>query len=85
MRSAPLASSRRWRHPRSTFKIAPSTGSVGDSFAENLWSTIKTELIYWLGNTFRHSRRADSAIFRYLDGWYNPHCPFVQGRRCGAQ
>jgi hypothetical protein len=33
--------------------IAPSTGSVGDSFdnalAENLWSTIKTELLYWAG------------------------------------
>jgi putative transposase len=31
--------------------IAPSTGGVGDSFdnalAENLWSTLKTELIYW--------------------------------------
>ena len=30
--------------------IAPSTGSVGDSFdnalAENLWSTLKIELIY---------------------------------------
>lgn len=56
--------------------IAPSTGSVGDSFdnalAENLWSTIKTELIYWPGNTFATRAEADSAIFRYLDGWYNP-------------
>jgi putative transposase len=30
--------------------VAPSTGSTGDSFdnalAENLWSTIKVELIY---------------------------------------
>lgn len=36
--------------------IAPSTGSVGDSYdnalAENLWSTIKTELLYWAGTEF---------------------------------
>jgi putative transposase len=56
--------------------IAPSTGSVGDSYdnalAENLWSSIKTELIYWPGNTFTTRAEADSAIFRYIDGWYNP-------------
>lgn len=56
--------------------IAPSTGSVGDSFdnalAENLWSTIKTELIYWPGNTFTTRAEANSAILRYIDGWYNP-------------
>jgi putative transposase len=56
--------------------VAPSTGSVGDSYdnalAENLWSTIKTELIYWPGNTFSTRAEADSAIFRYIDGWYNP-------------
>lgn len=56
--------------------VAPSTGSVGDSFdnalAENLWSTIKTELIYWPGNAFATRAEADSAIFRYIDGWYNP-------------
>lgn len=56
--------------------IAASTGSVGDSFdnalAENLWSTIKTELIYWPGNTFATRAEADSAIFRYVDAWYNP-------------
>lgn len=56
--------------------IAPSTGSVGDSFdnalAENLWSTLKTELIYWPGNTFATRAEADSVIFRYINGWYNP-------------
>ena len=56
--------------------VAPSTGSVGDSYdnalAENLWSTIKTELIYWPGNTFTTRAEADAAIFRYIDGWYNP-------------
>lgn len=56
--------------------IAPSTGSVGDSFdnalAENLWSTIKIELVYWPGTTFTTRAEADAALFRYIDGWYNP-------------
>lgn len=56
--------------------VAPSTGNVGDSYdnalAENLWSTLKTELIYWPGNTFATRAEADAAIFRYIDGWYNP-------------
>ena len=41
--------------------VAPSTGSTGDSFdnalAENLWSTIKVELLYWPGHHVRHPRR----------------------------
>jgi putative transposase len=56
--------------------IAPSTGSVGDSFdnalAENLWSSIKIELLYWPGATFATRTEAEAAIFRYIDGWYNP-------------
>ncbi|MFD0489929.1 IS3 family transposase [Saccharopolyspora spinosporotrichia] len=56
--------------------VTPSTGSVGDSFdnalAENLWSTIKIELLYWPGTTFATRAEADAAIFRYVDGWYNP-------------
>ncbi|HYQ68801.1 IS3 family transposase [Actinophytocola sp.] len=56
--------------------IAPSTGSVGDSFdnalAENLWSTLKTELIYWPATTFTTRAEAEAAILRYIDGWYNP-------------
>jgi Integrase core domain len=43
-----------------------------NALAENLWSTIKTELIYWPGNTFVTRAEADAAIFRYIDGWYNP-------------
>ena len=54
--------------------IAPSTGSVGDSFdnalAENLWSTIKVELVY--RNTWTTREEADTTLFRYIDGWYNP-------------
>ncbi|RYE41036.1 MAG: hypothetical protein EOP24_38565 [Hyphomicrobiales bacterium] len=54
--------------------IAPSTGSVGDSFdnafAENLWSTLKIELICWPAATFATQAEAESALFRYIDGWY---------------
>lgn len=56
--------------------IAPSTGSVGDSFgnalAENLWSTLKIELIYWPAKTFTNRAEAEATLFRYIDGWYNP-------------
>jgi putative transposase len=55
--------------------IAPSTGGVGDSFdnalAENLWSALKIELIYWPATTFITRAEAEAALFR-LDGWYNP-------------
>ena len=56
--------------------VAPSTGSTGDSFdnalAENLWSTIKVELLYWPGTTFTTRTEAEHALIRYIDGWYNP-------------
>jgi putative transposase len=56
--------------------VAPSTGSTGDSFdnalAENLWSTIKVELMYWPGTTFATRSEAEHALIRYIDGWYNP-------------
>ena len=49
---------------------------MGDSFdnalAENLWSTIKIELIYWPATTFATRVEAQAALFRYIDGWYNP-------------
>ena len=50
--------------------VAPSTGSTGDSFdnalAENLWSTIKVELMYWPGTTFATRAEAEHALFRYI-------------------
>lgn len=56
--------------------VAPSTGSTGDSYdnalAENLWSTIKVELVYWPGTTFATRAEAEHALIRYIDGWYNP-------------
>jgi putative transposase len=55
--------------------IQPSMGSVGDSFdnalAENFFSTLKVELVY--RTSFRTREEADLALFRYIDGWYNPH------------
>jgi len=45
--------------------VAPSTGSTGDSYdnalAENLWSTIKVELVYWPGTTFATRAEAEHA------------------------
>jgi putative transposase len=56
--------------------VAPSTGSVGDSFdnalAENLWSSIKIELLYWAGGQFATRAEAEATLLRYIDGWYNP-------------
>ena len=56
--------------------VAPSTGSTGDSYdnalAENLWSTIKVELVYWPGTAFATRAEAEHALIRYIDGWYNP-------------
>jgi putative transposase len=50
-------------------------GSVGDSFdnalAESFFSTLKVELVY--RTSFRTREEADLALFRYVDGWYNPH------------
>jgi putative transposase len=40
--------------------VAPPTGSTGESYdnalAKNLWSTIKVELLYQPGTTFRYPR-----------------------------
>ena len=56
--------------------VAPSTGSTGDSYdnalAENLWSTLKVELVYWPRTTFATRAEAEHALVRYIDGWYNP-------------
>jgi putative transposase len=53
----------------------PSMGSVGDSYdnalAENFFSTLKVELVY--RTSFRTREDAELELFRYIDGWYNPH------------
>jgi transposase InsO family protein len=55
--------------------ILPSMGSVGDSLdnalAENFFSILKVERVY---RTSYHTREeAELDLFRYIDGWYNPH------------
>ena len=54
--------------------IAPSLGSVGDSFdnamAESWFGTIKIELIYRRVWPSRHE--AELGIFAWIEGWYNP-------------
>lgn len=53
--------------------ILASMGSTGDSYdnalMENFWSTLKTELVY--RTSWRTRDEAETAIFEYIDGWYN--------------
>jgi transposase InsO family protein len=55
--------------------IQPSMGSVGDSLdnalAENFFSILKVERVY--RTTYRTREEAELDIFRFIDGWYNPH------------
>jgi putative transposase len=55
--------------------IQPSMGSVGDSLdnalAENFFSILKVERVY--RTTYRTREEAELDLFRFIDGWYNPH------------
>ena len=46
--------------------------TLNNALAENLWTTIKIEMIYWPATTFATRAEAQAALFRYVDGWYNP-------------
>ena len=54
--------------------ITASLGSDGDSFdnamAESWFGTIKVELLY--RHIWRTRHKAEMAIFRWIEGWYNP-------------
>jgi transposase InsO family protein len=54
--------------------IIQSMGSKGDAYdnaaAESFFATIKTELIY--RSTFKTRDEARLAVFRYIEGFYNP-------------
>jgi putative transposase len=54
--------------------VRPSTGSVGDCFdnamAESFFATLETELFD--RRRFATKAEARLAIFRYIEGWYNP-------------
>jgi putative transposase len=54
--------------------IRPSMGSVGDAYdnamCESFFGTLESELLDRY--TFRTPVEARSAVFRYIEGWYNP-------------
>ena len=63
-----------WYNERRHRALRPGAWAIRsyNALAENLWSTIKIELIYWPATTFATRVEARAALFRYIDGWYNP-------------
>jgi len=55
--------------------VRPSMGSVGDAFdnamCESFFASLECELLDRY--TFKSQSEARLAIFRYIEGWYNPH------------
>ena len=55
--------------------VRPSTGSVGDAYdnamCESFFATLECELIR--RRSFRTRRGARLEVFRFTEGWYNPH------------
>ncbi len=55
--------------------VRPSRGTVGDAYdnamAESFFATLECELLD--RRRFRTQAEARVAIFRYIEGWYNPH------------
>jgi putative transposase len=55
--------------------VRPSRGAVGSAYdnamAESFFATLECELLD--RRCFRTQAEARMAIFRYLEGWYNPH------------
>ncbi len=55
--------------------VRPSMGSVGDAYdnamAESFFATLECELLN--RRRFRTQAEARHAIFRFIEGWYNPH------------
>jgi putative transposase len=55
--------------------VRPSRGTVGDAYdnamAESFFATLECELLD--RRTFRSQAEARTAIFRFIEGWYNPH------------
>jgi putative transposase len=55
--------------------VRPSMGSVGDAYdnamAESFFATLECELLD--RRRFRTQSEARHAIFRFIEGWYNPH------------
>lgn len=55
--------------------VRPSRGTVGDCYdsalCESFFATLECELLN--RRTFRAHAEAQMAIFRFIEGWYNPH------------
>lgn len=55
--------------------VRPSRGSVGDAYdnamTESFFATLECELL--ARRRFRTQAEARVAVFRYIEGWYNPH------------
>ncbi len=55
--------------------VRPSMGSVGDCFdnakCESCFATLECELLDL--RSFKTPIEARSAIFEFIEGWYNPH------------
>ena len=55
--------------------VRPSMGSVGDCFdnalCETFFATLETELLN--RKSFKTQTEARTAIFEFIEGWYNPH------------
>lgn len=55
--------------------VRPSMGSVGDCFdnamCESFFATLECELL--AGRRFHTHAEAKSAVFEFIEGWYNPH------------
>jgi putative transposase len=66
-----LAFGKRCREAR----VRPSMGSVGDAYdnalCESFFATLECELLDQ--HTFRSRDQARSAVFDFIEGWYNPH------------
>jgi putative transposase len=58
-----------------TLGVRPSRGSVGDCYdnalCESFFATLECELLD--RRSFPSQAEARAAIFRYIEGWYNPH------------
>ena len=55
--------------------VQPSMGSVGDAYdnalCESFFASLECELLD--RTTFRSHAEARLAVFKYIEGWYNPH------------
>jgi putative transposase len=58
--------------------VRPSMGTVGDAYdnalCESFFASLECELLD--RHAFQTHAEARMAVFRYIEGWYNPHCRY---------